>query len=43
MTEKEKPKQDEATQTELSKDDIFKMEKKAKELKDKDKLRDKQK
>ncbi|HEL1086741.1 TPA: DUF4366 domain-containing protein [Streptococcus equi subsp. zooepidemicus] len=54
QTEEEKPKQDGSTQTELSKDDISKMEKEAKELqeqldklngeiKDKDKLSDKQK
>ncbi|HEL1216674.1 TPA: DUF4366 domain-containing protein [Streptococcus equi subsp. zooepidemicus] len=54
QTEEEKPKQDESTQTELSKDDISKMEKEAKELqekfdklngelKDKDMLSDKQK
>lgn len=54
QTEGEKPKQNETTQTELSKDDISKMEKEAKEiqdkldklnceLKDKDKLSDKQK
>ena len=54
QTEGEKPKQNETTQTELSKDDISKMEKQAKELKweldklngeikDKDKLSDKQK
>ncbi|HEP1888877.1 TPA: DUF4366 domain-containing protein [Streptococcus pyogenes] len=54
QTKEEKPKQDEGTQTELSKEDISKMEKEAKELqekfdklngelKDKDKLSDKQK
>ena len=52
--EEEKPKQDESTQTKLSKDDISKMEKETKELqdkldklngeiKDKDKLSDRQK
>lgn len=54
QTEGEKPKQNETTQTELSKDDVSKIEKEAKELqdkldklncelKDKDKLSDKQK